>query len=215
VTTLYVSHPTGLDQHTDGVAERPERSIAIKQVLAGRSRHVTRVMLLATEAVVTVIQEDVMSAQPSHRCKLSVFADYFQFYAWDPEISAREAPTDWTEGDIQARAKMADGVVVLCPVRNMQVPVEVGLWQQPPEIQLAAWQHIVEAPLRTNGTLEIHECTGGSLSAFSVEPGDYTVRALYRGLDTLSDDGLDGRDEYELQIWKAKCPTLRVLRQWD
>lgn len=35
MTTLYVSHPSGLDHHTGGLAERPERLIAIERGLAG------------------------------------------------------------------------------------------------------------------------------------------------------------------------------------
>ena len=35
MTTLYVSHPSGLDHHTGGLAERPERLLAIERGLAG------------------------------------------------------------------------------------------------------------------------------------------------------------------------------------
>src|SRR5689334_3901140 len=80
---------------------------------------------------------------------------------------------------------------------------------------LMAWQQVVEAPLATTALIEIHECTGGSLACFSVEPGDYTVRALYRGLDTLSEDGLEGEDFYEVQIWRSPCAGFRVVRRWD
>jgi hypothetical protein len=48
-----------------------------------------------------------------------------------------------------------------------------------------------------------------------VPPGDYKVRALYRGLDTLSEDGLEGNDFYEIQIWKSPCTSLRVIRRWE
>ena len=150
-----------------------------------------------------------------HRCRLSIFADYHQFYVWDPKKSARHAPEDWSNQDVINRAKVAPGVVVICPIRDMAVPVEIGIWDSEPQVIFGAWQHVIEAPLATTGLIEIHECTGGSHAYFSVEPGDYTVRGLYRGLDTLSEDGLEGKDFYEIQIWRSPCPDLRVVRQWS
>ena len=155
-----------------------------------------------------------MSA-PRHRCRLAIFADYYQFYVWDPEESGRQAPEQWSEQDVADRVKAVPGVVVICPVRNMNVPVEVGIWDSEPQVIFDGWQHVIEAPLATKGLIEVHECTGGSHACFRVEPGDYTVRALYRGLDTLSVDGLDGKDFYEIQIWRSSCAGLRVIRRWE
>ncbi len=155
------------------------------------------------------------SPEPHHRCRLAIFADYHQFYVWDPKKSGRKALEDWSDQDVANRAKIAPSVVVICPVRNMTVPVEVGIWESEPHMIFDAWQHVVVAPLATDGMIEIHECTGGSHACFTVEPGDYTVRALYRGLDTLSEDGLDGKDFYEIQIWKSPCAKFQVIRQWD
>lgn len=156
----------------------------------------------------------VMST-PRHRCRLRIFADYHQFYVWDPVTSGRHAPEDWSDHDVADRAKIADGVVVICPVRNMEVPVEVGIWDSEPTIVFTQWQHAIEAPLQTTGRIEIHECTGEPQACFAVEPGDYTVRALYRGLDTLSEDGLEGQDFYEIQVWRSPCAGLRVIMRWD
>jgi hypothetical protein len=155
-------------------------------------------------------------AHPRHRCRLAIFADYFQFYVWGTSASAeRHAPENWSDEDVANRAKTAPGVVVICPARNMEVPVEVGIWDDEPYFMLAHWQHVVEAPLTTAGRIEIDECTGDVQACFSVEPGDYTVRALFRGLNSLSEDELKGNDFYQVQIWKAKCAELRVLKQWD
>jgi hypothetical protein len=152
---------------------------------------------------------------PQHRCRLSIFADYNQFYVLDPGKSGSQAPEHWSDRDVANRAMIAPGVVVICPIRNMEVPVEVGIWDSEPQVIFAAWQHVIEAPLDTGGLIEIHECTGGSKACFRVERGEYTVRALYRGLDTLSEDGLQGEDFYEIQIWKSPCTSLRVISRWE
>ncbi|HEV2691624.1 MAG TPA: hypothetical protein VG347_01880 [Verrucomicrobiae bacterium] len=154
-------------------------------------------------------------SNPCHRCRLTIFADYHQFYVLDPKKSGQHAPEDWSNQDVTNRAKIARGVVVICPIRDMAVPVEVSIWDSEPQVIFGAWQHVIEAPLATEGSIEIHECTGGSLACFSVDPGDYTVRGLYRGLDTLSEDGLEGKDFYEIQIWRSPCPDLRVVKQWS
>ncbi len=152
---------------------------------------------------------------PRHWCRLEVFADYHQFYVWDPETSGRRAPEDWSDQDVANRAKVASGVVVICPVRNMEVPVELSIWETEPQVIYNQWQHVVEAPLVTTGRIEIDESTGEPKAGFTVEPGDYTVRALYRGLDKLSEDELEGEDFYEIQIWRAQCSGLRIIRRWD
>jgi hypothetical protein len=152
---------------------------------------------------------------PRYWCRLGIFADYHQFYIWDPKTSGRRAPEEWSDKDVANRAKTAPGVVVICPVRNMEVPVKVGIWDSEPQVIFDHWQHVIEAPLRTMGHIEVDECTGEPQAGFAVEAGDYTVRALYRGLDTLSEDGLQGKDFYEIQIWKSPCTGLRIIRRWD
>jgi len=55
---------------------------------------------------------------------------------------------------------------------------------------------------------------GEAKAHFAIPAGDYTGRALFRGLDTLSKDGLKGKDFYEVQVWPQKLEALRVLKQW-
>jgi hypothetical protein len=155
-----------------------------------------------------------MSA-PRHRCRLTRSGDYNQFYIWDPAAGSGNAPHDWTSVDLASRAKALDGEVVICLVRNAEVPVEVGIWDSEPQVVFGLWQHVVEAPLATRGAIEVQECaTGASKAMFTVEPGDYTVRVLFRSLDTVSEDGLQGEDFYEIQVWKGRCLGLRVIRLW-
>jgi len=105
-----------------------------------------------------------------------VFADYHQFYLWDEEI-APEAPIDWSDDDVAHRLKAAPNVVVVCPVRNMTVPVEVELHDTEPTYNIDAWDHIAECSLDLpSGKLQIHECTGGAVGSFQTNPGTYRVR---------------------------------------
>ncbi len=153
--------------------------------------------------------------KPLHRVSLGVMADYHQFYVWDPVLSDRQAPTDYTDEDIARRVKLSDGAVVICPVRNMRVPVEVSIWDLEPPIHLVEWQHVALAPLYVpSGTIQIDECTGSSQAEFTVEAGHYSVRCLFKGLDTISPDGLDGRDVYSIQIWPQRIFALQIVKSW-
>lgn len=144
---------------------------------------------------------------------LKVFADYNQFYIWDREASDQMAPEDWTDEDVEARAKATPHVFVLSPVRNVEVPFVLEIHDSEPQFMSAEWDHIVEASIEIpSGQLEVHECTGGSLCEFRIDPGTYRVRALYKNLDSLSDDGLEGNDSYKATLWKAGKQEFRVLK---
>jgi hypothetical protein len=150
---------------------------------------------------------------PRHSCRLAIFADYHQFYVCDPK-AVGSVPVDWTDQDVANRAKVGHGIVVICPARDMYVDVEVGIWDTEPQVIFDAWQHVIEAPLRTTGRIVIDQCTGESKACFTVEPGDYTVRALFRGLESPCEDQVEEHDFYEVQIWRSPCTDLRVIRQW-
>lgn len=146
---------------------------------------------------------------------IEVFADYFQFYVQDGAVNPA-APEDWTEADVAHRAKAAANVVVVCPVRNMTVPVKVELHDGAPELEDVAADHFVECSLALpSGILQVHECTGGAVLNWQLEPGQYQVAVLYSNLDSLSWDGLAGDDYYQVLLWRGAERPLRVLREWS
>lgn len=148
------------------------------------------------------------------RKRYQVFADYHQFYLWDHGESPAP-PHDYTDDDVARRIKAAPSLVVIQPERNMDVSVELEIVSAAPKEALDEWDHVAEASLHLpSGQLEIHECTGGSLDILSVEPGPYRVRLYCGGLDTLSEDRLDGDDHYRLVLWPAPCMPVTVLKQY-
>lgn len=161
--------------------------------------------------------EPVQAAPPLKAVKkrYDVFSDYFQFYLWD-EGERPDAPTDYTDEDTGRRIKAAPFVVVIQPVRNMTVPVEVEVTDASPALVLESWDHVAEASIELpSGRLEIHECTGGSVDVLPILPGTYRVRAYFGGLNTLSDDGLDGDDRYRIVLWPAPFAPVQVLKQYE
>lgn len=149
------------------------------------------------------------------RRRYEVFADYHQFYLWDHE-RAPDTALDYDDEDCRRRIKAAPFLVVIQPERNMVVPVELEIAEGPPGDPLDGWDHVAEASLDLpSGRLEIHECTGGSLDILSIAPGCYRVRAHHGGLDTISEDGLDGDDRYRLVLWPASPGPVVVLKQYE
>ena len=146
--------------------------------------------------------------------RYEIFADYHQFYLWDHGESPSPA-VDYSDEDVARRIKAAPHLVVIQPERNMSVPVEVEIADREPDWSPDAWDHVAEASLDLpSGRLEIHECAGGSVDILALAPGSYRVRALFGGLDTLSEDGLDGEDHYRLVLWPAPFAPVTVLKQY-
>jgi hypothetical protein len=147
-----------------------------------------------------------------HSATLDVFADYHQFYIQDGGIFP-DAPVDWTDEDVASRAKVEDNIVVVCPVRNMDVPVTIEVADNEPSFALADYDHVVRCSLALpTGCLQVHECTGGELLRLAIREGTYSVVVLYSGLDTLSEDGLDGEDRYHVILWPGQPSPLVVLK---
>ena len=150
-----------------------------------------------------------------HRVLLEVFADYHQFYLADGAF-AWLAPEEWSDQDLQNGAKVSEHLVVVCPARSASVPVEVAVSSRQPQLELGAYDHVVECSLSLpSGYLQLHECTGPERLHLSVEPGNYRVRALFASLASIDEDGLEGDDTYLVQLWPDDRQDLKVLKQWQ
>jgi hypothetical protein len=139
-----------------------------------------------------------------------LFADYFQFYLQDEAVEG-DLSHSWTEEAVSRLLAVAPGIVGVGTVRNMEVPVTLEILAKEPDLDLDAWEHVVECSLQVTGSrLVIAGCTDyfPDAARIPVEPGSYRVRACYADLDALSDDLLEGNDRYHLQLWPA--PPLPV-----
>jgi hypothetical protein len=148
----------------------------------------------------------------AHAFKL--FADYHQFYILDAGVKPA-APSDYTNEDVRRMIKVKPNVVVICPRRNMTVDVELDVFPGDPKFDESRWDHIAECSLELpTGRLQVDQWSGGPVLNLSVAPGCYRVRALYSGLDTISEDGLDGSDKYTVVLWPGSPVPLRIVKQF-
>jgi hypothetical protein len=144
-----------------------------------------------------------------------LFADYFQFYIQD-EAADGNLSEAWTNEAVSRLLAVAPGVVGIGTVRDMDVPVSVEILDNEPCTDLDRWDLIVECTLEVKSfNLVIAGCTDyfPDAARIPISPGIYRLRACYAGLTSVSEDGLEGNDCYQIQLWPAVAIEPRVLKQ--
>jgi hypothetical protein len=98
----------------------------------------------------------------------------------------------------------------------MSVPVALTIHADEPEDDFHEWDLVNECSFTVcSGRIAILGCTDALPEAarISLAPGPYRLRVSYSGLDSLSEDGLDGDDFYRLQLWPAPLAGSRTLKE--
>ncbi len=142
--------------------------------------------------------------------QVSIFADYSHFYIQDEgDANANVLPCDWDDAAVKRMlAVTSPGAVGVGTARAESVPVTVRVDVGPPPVDPTA-QLVTEAGLQVpSGRIVIMGPTGylPDATRLDLPPGAYGVRIFYRGLDTISPDGFDGNDSYELVLWPSSPP---------
>jgi hypothetical protein len=145
-----------------------------------------------------------------------LFADYFQLYLRCAETD--DLPELWDDAIVARRLNQGPGSLVLSTARNMTVPLRVLLHPARPAIDPAGFDHLVEAALDApSGNLVIAGLMEEPIGGHAVPPGRLGALVGFQGLGTLSEDGLDGDDRYEVHLWPdaAAAGAVTVHRQWQ
>jgi hypothetical protein len=147
--------------------------------------------------------------------QLNLFADYHQFYLQD-EVADGNLSDAWSQDAVRRMLAVSSGVVGVGTVRDMDVPVTIEFLESAPATDLSAFDHVAECSIAIRrGPLVVAGCTDyfPDAARFDLKPGTYKVRLSASGLDTLSEDGLDGQDHYLVQLWQAPFEEPTVLKQ--
>jgi hypothetical protein len=146
--------------------------------------------------------------------ELTLFADYYQFYLQDEPVD-EDWSGSWNQEATDRMLAVARGVVAIGTARNFYVPVRVELHGEEPELDLENWDHAVECELRVDsGRIVVAGITEDPDEAahVPVSPGVYRVRVSYGSLKEISDDRLQGRDHYRVQLWLGSFAAPRILK---
>ncbi|RZM74388.1 hypothetical protein C3B51_19715 [Pseudoalteromonas rubra] len=147
--------------------------------------------------------------------KLEIFADYNQVYLHDATVEVDFAD-DWDVEAYKNMASMNDGALGIATARNMDVPVDILVYAQRPDLDFEQYEHVVSCGVDfKSGVLVVHGPSDYLPDAkrITVSPGYYAVYVLSSGLNTVSEDGLKGDDIYKVILWPCESPkTLKLLK---
>jgi hypothetical protein len=138
--------------------------------------------------------------------RFEIFADYFQFYLQDDDMRFGDLSNAWTDKAVERLLAVGPHVIGVGTARNMTVPVVVRTCEARPHIGDAGFERVNECTIQIDtGHLVIAGCTDYFPDAARIElrPGTYNALIGYIGLDTLSEDGLEGDDSYHVFLWAA------------
>ena len=100
----------------------------------------------------------------------------------------------------------------------MDVPVEIRVEESEPPLDLDAYDHVAETSVDfPSGQLVVagNADYWPDAARIEVAAGTHRVRALYSGLGTVSGDGLEGEDAYEVVLWPAPSEHDRVVKRYE
>jgi len=153
------------------------------------------------------------------RYYFEVFADYFMIDLLDDGMHSTFTTVE--EEDLSDRVIVSEGAITLMTARNMSVPLLLEIGASPPGetvySDVETWDHVVECSIRIkSGRLAIWgngeyypDCP-----RVGVEPGIYQARIFHGGLNTLSEDGLDGNDVYWVVLTPGQHIEKKVIRRF-
>lgn len=145
-----------------------------------------------------------------------LFADYFQFYLQDDDHSKENLEDCWDEMAINRLLAIDRFVAGLGTVRNMNVPVRITFMPDSLNIDFDKYDLVNRCGLEIEtGRIVVAGCTDYFADALRIEVpiGYYEMQIGYGNLDSLSADGLDGDDFYDIYISPADCPIeIQTLR---
>lgn len=165
----------------------------------------------------TVVQ--MSDGQHSGNLDLEVMADYHQIHLEDERSEVADVFPDWGRQLVTRRvaSNLAEPTLVgVGTARSAKVPVSVDITPAALTDDLDGWDHVVEASIHLpSGVLVIRGTCAPKSTATRVriEPGAYRLRWHIGGLNTISEDELEGRDFYRLVLWRDELREPEVLRQ--
>ncbi|WP_395942721.1 hypothetical protein [Brevundimonas sp.] len=146
--------------------------------------------------------------------RFDVFADYFQFYVCDAAYTTDTASL-WVPETVDRMLATGPDLLGVGTARNMLVPVELQVLDREPSPDPDDWDGMLDCGLSLHsGALIVFGCTEEPAEAerIPVPAGDYGARVSCAGLDTLSEDGLDGDDRYRIQLWPGGVRPVMVVK---
>lgn len=145
----------------------------------------------------------------------NLFADYFQFYIQDEQADC-DLSEVWNDESTKNMVALAPGLIGIGTTKNIGVPVEIIISDNKPENNPDEYDRINECSIEIKSEKLV---VAGSTDYFpdakriEISPGIYKTRIFYKNLNKLNEDGLDGRGQYFIVLWKHdKMEPLKIIK---
>ena len=153
--------------------------------------------------------------------ELTLFADYHQIHLFD-EGSSTDLGEAWSGRAVDDQVALGGDAMAVGTVSDMDVLVTVQVLDQPPAIDVADFDHVLEASLQvSSGRLVVMGCTDFEPDAarFDVPAGQVRVRVAKSNMAAADEADIDSDDpasmeRLELQVWPAATAPAVVLKRW-
>lgn len=101
-------------------------------------------------------------------------------------------------------------------VRNVDVAVTIIVLEWEPKFDADRFEQSFECSIVVEiGAIVVAGCADYFTDAarINIPSGPSRVRASFEGLESVSADGVEGNDEYQLLLWPAPTGTVEILTQ--
>jgi hypothetical protein len=157
----------------------------------------------------------VRSGKPA-RYEYQIFADYHQFYIQDDSQDFGDLSDAWGRDATDRLLAIAPHVIGIGTVRNTMVPVTIDVYPAKPQMPLDEWQQVNLCSLKCDtGRLVVAGCADyfPDAARIRIPCGTYQAIVCYKGLSTMSPDGLEGDDEYHIFLYPGEECGVSVLKK--
>lgn len=149
--------------------------------------------------------------------KFELFADYFQIYLMDAEAED-DTSEIWTDEALDLKLGVLQNTLAVGTFRNVDVPVEVEVYQSEPDIDLKEWDHASKGYFTIkSGSCAVLGCTDYQPDAAKIEidPGVYAALSLAKGLDSITEEWEDADDIYRVILWPSSIKEHKALKSYE
>lgn len=107
--------------------------------------------------------------------------------------------------------------IIIGTVTSIKVPFFITILSEKPPIELKLWDHVNECSMEISSGLLVSGDFDDEevMLRINLEKGTYGIFVCYKGLGTISWNGIEGNDSYHVFMWPTEEDiNKRVLKRW-
>jgi hypothetical protein len=142
---------------------------------------------------------------------------YSQIYAEDYSCTFHAHEVSWNDEEFRSMLCVGEKFMILGTAQSIHALFDIEILKGKPQIDLTSWDHVNECSIEIgSGLLVSGDCDAeGEMLKIDLPKGIYHAFVCYKGLGTISLNGLEGHDSYHVFMWPSLTHIpMRILKQW-